>query len=48
MGDSLGITSLPAYKEVPMKSFYTATALIFPDVQQSEQKKITNHKLAEF
>jgi maltose-binding protein MalE len=37
MGDSLGITALPNYKGVPMKSFYSALAIIFPGVQQSEQ-----------
>jgi maltose-binding protein MalE len=47
MGDSLGITTLPAYKEVPMKSFYSALALIFPGDQQSEKEKVINHKLAQ-
>ena len=47
MGDSLGITTLPAYKGVPMNSFYSAMALIFPGDQQSEKEKTINYRLAE-
>lgn len=46
MGDDLGVTSLPSYQSVPMKSLYSAIAMIFPKGEVSNTEKRINHEVA--
>jgi maltose-binding protein MalE len=47
LGDALGVKSLPEHNGRPMKSFYSAIAMIFPGNQRSTSENEINQKLAE-
>ncbi len=46
LGDDLGVSALPSYQSAPMKSFYSAIAMIFPKGHQSEKQKAINQAIA--